>query len=135
MATQPTAAQSTPTYAPIACKRHMIIMLLIQAALVIFGFWAQRPSGEGSVLPEHRNVVPLYLSIIALEWGLVASVRGAVHDRGLRLRDVIGGRWANWKDVARDIALCIPFLLIWNGSAWLMHRLLGQDTAKSINTL
>src|SRR5262249_19193667 len=78
---------------------------------------------------------PFYLAVMALEWGLVASVRGAVHDRGLRVRDVIGGRWSSWKDVLRDVALCIPFLFIWLGSARLMHRLLGPDQAKTVNTL
>jgi uncharacterized protein len=113
----------------------MVIMLLIQAALVAFGFWLQGRASGTSVLPQQRNVVPFYLSVLALEWALVATVRGAVHDRGLRLRDVIGGRWASWKDVVRDVALCVPFLLIWFGSARLLHRLLGPDTAKSINSL
>ena len=113
----------------------MITMLLIQAALVVFGFWLQGRATGNSVLPQQRNVIPFYVSVLALEWALVATVRGAVHDRGLRLRDVIGGRWANWKDVVRDILLCIPFLFIWFGSARLMHRLLGPDDAKSINTL
>jgi CAAX protease family protein len=135
MATQTTSLEPAAMASPIASKRHMAIMLLIQLALVIFGFWLQGRPGQDSVLPQSRNAVPLYLSIIALEWGLVATVRGAVHDRGLRLRDVIGGRWATWKDVARDVALCIPFLFVWNGSAWLMHQVLGPDAAKSINTL
>ncbi|HEV7519833.1 MAG TPA: CPBP family intramembrane glutamic endopeptidase, partial [Candidatus Angelobacter sp.] len=80
-------------------------------------------------------VVPFYLSVIALEWGLVATVRGAVNDRGIKLRDLIGGRWSNWKDVVRDVAICIPFLIVWEASARLMHRLLGPDQAKSIGSL
>lgn len=112
-------------------------MLLIQLALVAFGFWLQHRSGTGSdsVLPQKRNVVPFYLSVIALEWGLVATVRGAVNDRGIKLRDLIGVRWGNWKDVVRDIAICIPFLIVWESSARLMHRLLGPDQAKSIGSL
>ena len=135
MATQTTRVRSETPYSPIASGRHMITMLLIQAALVVFGFWLQGRATGNSVLPQQRNVIPFYVSVLALEWALVATVRGAVHDRGLRLRDVIGGRWANWKDVVRDILLCIPFLFIWFGSARLMHRLLGPDDAKSINTL
>jgi uncharacterized protein len=135
MATQTTRLQFKATDPPIASARHMVIMLLIQLALVIFGFWLQGRATGSSVLPQQRNVVPFYLSVMALEWALVATVRGAVHDRGLRLRDVIGGRWNNWKDVLRDVALCIPFLFIWFGSARLLHWLLGPDAAKSINTL
>jgi uncharacterized protein len=135
MATQTTPVRSDSGYSPIASGRHMVIMLLIQAALVIFGFWLQGRAGGSSVLPQQQNVVPFYISVLALEWALVATVRGAVHDRGLRLRDVIGGRWASWKDVVRDVALCVPFLFIWFGSARLLHWLLGPDAAKSINTL
>lgn len=110
-------------------------MLLIQAALVGLGFWLQHRPGSDSVLPQQRNVLPLYLSVIALEWGLVATVRGAVHDRGIKLRDLIGGRWSNWKDVVRDVAICVPFVIVWEGAGYLMHRILGPDQAKSIGTL
>ena len=120
---------------PIASKRHFVIMLLIQAALVAIGFWVQRRSGSNSVLPDHRNVVWLYLWIIALEWGLVATVRGAVNAQGLRLRDVIGGRWSSWREIALDLAITIPFLLVWFAAARLLHRLFGPDSAKSIGTL
>jgi membrane protease YdiL (CAAX protease family) len=77
----------------------------------------------------------LYISVIALEWGLVATVRGAVNDRGGTLRGLIGGRWNNWKDFVRDIAILAPFVLVWEGSARLLHRLLGPDQAKSISSL
>jgi membrane protease YdiL (CAAX protease family) len=112
-------------------------MLLIQFALGGFGLWLQHRGGPGSdsVLPQKRNVIPLYLSVIALEWGLVATVRGAVNDRGIKLRDLIGGRWSNWKDFVRDIAILVPFVLVWEGSARLMHRILGSDQAKSIGSL
>jgi len=135
MATEARPLQSSPRNRPIASARHTAIMLLIQLALVALGFWLQRRPGTDSVLPQHRNVVPLYLSLMALEWGLVATVRGAVNAKGISLREVVGGRWSSWKDIVRDVALCIPFLFLWQGSAQLMHRLMGPDAAKSINSL
>jgi membrane protease YdiL (CAAX protease family) len=113
----------------------MAIMLLIQLALVVLGFWLQRRPGTDSVLPQHSNLAPLYVSLIAMEWGLVAAVRAGVNKRGISLWEVVGGRWNSWKDVARDVALCIPFLFVWEGAAWLMHRLMGPDQAKSISSL
>src|SRR5205809_866404 len=110
-------------------------MLLIQAALVAIGFWLQQRSGSDSVIPQQRNVVSLYLSVMALEWGLVATVRGAVNAQGLRLTDIIGGRWSTWKEIARDIAVTVPFLLVWFSAARLMHWALGPGHAKSINSL
>jgi membrane protease YdiL (CAAX protease family) len=111
-------------------------MLLIQAALVAFGFYQQRSaSGAGSVLPANRNVIPLYVSVIALEWALVLAVRRGVKASGITVWDLVGDRWKNWRDLALDVAICIPFVLLWEGTAWLMHRLLGPDQAKSIATL
>src|SRR6185503_17467 len=121
---------------PIASTGHFVFMLLIQAALTAYGFYLQdRPAGGGSVLPQNRNVLPLYLSILALEWGWVATIRGAVHNKGLTLWDVIGGRWRNWRDVLLDVAIDIPFLAVWESSALLMHRILGTDSAKSVGTM
>src|SRR5438270_11926852 len=102
-----TPSPAPQRYRPIASKRHFVIMLLIQAALVAIGFWLQQRSGSDSVIPQQRNVVSLYLSVMALEWGLVATVRGAVNAQGLRLTDIIGGRWSRGKEIARDIAVTV----------------------------
>jgi CAAX protease family protein len=133
--TSPAAQEPAQANRPIASTRHFVMMLLIQLALVGLGFWLQQRPGSDTVIPQKRNVLPLYLSVIALVWGLVATIRGAANDRGISLREVIGGRWSNWKEVARDVLICIPFLFVWEGSARLMHRLLGPDQAKSIGSL
>jgi uncharacterized protein len=129
------AAPAASTPRAIASTQHFVIMLLIQAALVALGFWMQHQSGSDSVFPQHRNVAWVYLWVIALEWGLVAMVRGGLKAQGLRLADVIGGRWSNLKVVVFDLAISIPFLLVWFAAARLMHRVLGPDQAKSINNL
>jgi membrane protease YdiL (CAAX protease family) len=113
----------------------MVIMLLIQVAIMALGLWRQSQPGPASGTPQHGNVAPLYISLIALEWGLVAAVRGGVKANGTSLWEVVGGRWSSWKDVARDVALCIPFLFVWESAAWLLHRLMGPDQAKSVNSL
>lgn len=110
-------------------------MLLIQVLLLAWGFHLQNRPGTESVLPQDRNVLPLYISVIVLEWALVAAVWRGVKSRGIKLWELAGGRWNGWKDVARDVAVCIPFLLIWEGAAWLLHSLLGPDEAKSISTM
>lgn len=120
---------------PVASTGHFIVMLLIQVALVALGFWLQQRPGSESVLPQKRNVFPLYVSVIALEWGLVATIRGAANDRGISLWEIIGGRWSSWKDIVRDVLLCVPFVLVWELAARGMHRLLGPDQAKSISTM
>ncbi len=113
----------------------MAIMLLIQLVLVVLGFRLQAGQGSGSVVPERTNRAPLYLYLIALEWVLVAVVKRGINKNGVSLWEVIGGRWSSWKDAGRDAALCVPFLFVWEGTGWLMHRMLGPDKAKSINAL
>jgi uncharacterized protein len=135
MATPVKTALATE-YRPIASTGHFMFMLLIQFALVALGLYLQhRPASGHSILPQNRNVLPLYLSIIGLEWGLVATVRAAVNHKGIALWDVIGGRWSSWKDIAVDVAVSIPFLFLWEATARIIHRLLGPDAAKSINSM
>jgi membrane protease YdiL (CAAX protease family) len=44
----------------------------------------------------------------------------------------IAGRWATAADVVRDFAIAIPFWVVWQAAAILVHRLLGPETARSI---
>lgn len=131
-ASSPAAARE---YRPIASGWHLILMLLIQFALLVWGFHLQSRPGADSVFPQNRNILPLYVSVIVLEWALVAAVWRGVKSRGIKLWELAGGRWSSWKDAARDVAICIPFLLIWEGAAWLLHRLMGPIEAKSIATM
>lgn len=118
---------------PVASGRHMALMLLIQFAVAGWGFHLQQGQGAGNaVFPQNRNVLPLYISVMALQWLLVRLVWRGVRSKGIRLWDIIGGRWRNGKDVAVDVAICIPFLFVWEGAAGLMHRLLGPSAAKSV---
>jgi uncharacterized protein len=111
-------------------------MLLIQCALAGWGFYMQhREADADSLFPQDRNILPLYISVIALEWLLVWLVLRGLRAKGMGLWDIMGGRWRNWKDVAVDVAFCIPFLFAWQGAARLMHHLLGPTESKSIASL
>ncbi len=61
------------------------------------------------------NAVPRYISVLVFEWLLVLYFRMGVHKRGVRLRDLVGGRWATPKDVLRDIALGAGLWALWIG--------------------
>jgi len=114
-------------------------MLLIQLGLMAIGVSAQNRAGSGSdsnsVVPQDRNAVPLYFSIMVLEGGLVVLVRRGVNAQGIRLADLVGCGWRTWKDAGRDVALAVPFLLVWFWVARLLHRIGGPDQAKSIGNL
>ena len=61
------------------------------------------------------NAVPRYISVLVFEWLLVLCVRMGVHKRGVRLRELVGGRWATPKEVRRDIALGVGLWAVWIG--------------------
>jgi hypothetical protein len=50
------------------------------------------------------------------EWLLVLYVRMGVHKRGVRLRDLVGGRWPTPVAVMKDIALGAGLWAVWIGS-------------------
>ena len=67
-------------------------------------------------LPSPRgSAVPGYISVVVMEWLLVLYVRMGVHKRGVRLRDLVGGRWATPKEVIKDIALGAALWAVWIG--------------------
>ncbi len=80
------------------------------------------------------NVVPLYLSVIAVEWILVCGVWAGIRIRGVHLRDLIGGRWKSAKDVLIDFALAIVVWILWIGIQVGVGRMVLSD-AKSVSVL
>ncbi len=59
--------------------------------------------------------MPRYISVLVSEWLLVLYVRMGVHKRGVRLRDLVGGRWATPKEVIKDVALGAGLWAVWIG--------------------
>src|ERR1700682_690141 len=89
----------------IASAWHTIVFIAIFVGIsVVGGFFQhavkQHPLG---VIPS-SNAVPGYISVVVFEWLLVLYVGMGVHKRGVRLRDLVGGRWATPKDVMKDFA-------------------------------
>ncbi|MGA3031768.1 MAG: type II CAAX endopeptidase family protein [Terracidiphilus sp.] len=123
---------------PIASMRHFIGLLLIGAGVVAAGFYAQHagsgaaPSGQ---LAGHGVAIQIYLFAISLDWALFYYCWAGVHHRGGSLWSLAGGRWNSWRSVAVDLAIALPFWLIWEGAAYGVHLLLGASSAKSVDSL
>ncbi len=113
-----------PTRRLIAAPWHTLSILLIFA---YFGFRASLPSS--TIAPEtaqpsasHNLALLKYLLLLLSEWGMAYWAWAGVHWRGGHLRDLTGNRWKNWRDVALDVAIAIPFWLVWEFTAWVVHR-------------
>jgi membrane protease YdiL (CAAX protease family) len=125
--------------AQIASWAHLAGFLLIGAGVVVLGFLAQHaPAAGGAVggqLARHSQAIHIYLATILMEWALLYYCWAGVHHRGGNLKTLSGERWSSWKSVAIDVAIALPFWLLWEGAAYGAHRLLGPSSAKTVNSL
>jgi membrane protease YdiL (CAAX protease family) len=123
----------------IASWRHLAGFFLIIAALVALGFYSQAskgPAGTGSGdLAKHRAAIGVYLTAILMDFALLYYCWAGVHRHGGKLADLSGGRWNSWKEILRDVAIAVPFWVVWEAAAYGVHRLVGDGGAKSVDSL
>jgi membrane protease YdiL (CAAX protease family) len=124
---------------PIAAVAHFIGFLLIGAGLAALGFSAQSaPSAGGAAsdqLASHGQALKLYFVAIFMDWALLYYCWAGVRRRGGSIGTLSGERWHSVKDLATDLAIALPFWLLWEGTALGVHRLLGPNTAKAVDSL
>jgi len=120
----PSRLVSRPLIAP---AWHTIVFIAFFVGLsVVGGFFQHSVIQHPQATVPSGNAVPRYISVLVFEWLLVLYVRMGVHKRGVRLRDLVGGRWATPKDVMKDIALGAALWAVWIG---LMNpHILGEGT-------
>jgi uncharacterized protein len=104
---------SRPLIAP---TWHTIVFIAIFAGLsVVGGFFQHAVKQHPQAEVSSGSAVPRYISVLVFEWLLVLYVRMGVHRRGVRLRDLVGGRWATPKELMKDIALGLGLWAVWIG--------------------
>jgi membrane protease YdiL (CAAX protease family) len=120
--------------------------LLIGAAIAVMGFFAQHAPTGGATgaapgqLASHSQAIPIYLTVGFMDWALLYFCWSAVHQSGGNLRTLSGGRWSSWKDLATDLAIALPFWVLWEATAYGAHWLLalgapGSSAAKTVDSL
>ena len=115
---------------------HTAVLGAILLGTYFAGAWLQSRAGAGpGIAPNHRGVLGVYLAAMALDWALFYYVWRFTTRGGTPLRDLVGGRWASARDVALDVAIAVPFWVVWSLTAQLVHRLLGPSAAKSVDVL
>jgi membrane protease YdiL (CAAX protease family) len=120
----------------IAPRWHTALLVVLFLALAVGGTFFQRHArSHPEALQQHSSLAPLYLSLIAMEWGLFVWVcRGGLRSTGTQLSELIGGRWASAKDVLVDCGLAVWVWATWRlvETAW--NHWIGVGAAASIQT-
>jgi uncharacterized protein len=95
--------------------------------LLIFGYFSFRDARHANTADSvhavvtHGEILRGYLLSIAYEWGMAYWAWVGVHLKGGRLVDLTGGRWTNWRSLALDASIALPFWGVWELTAWLAH--------------
>jgi membrane protease YdiL (CAAX protease family) len=126
----------SPSPKLVAPRWHTGLFVALFLALAFSGALFQREAhSQPGKLLQHTHVVPLYLSLIAMEWGLFFYVwKGGLRRSGTKLRELIGGRWRSFKDVAVDASLALGLWTVWTICEKGWNRWMGPSHAASIQT-
>lgn len=137
MSTRALAPERQPTSQLIAPRAHTAALVVLFLVMAAGGALLQQLAAvHAAPLPAPSRPAGLYLSLIAMEWGLVLYVaRAGLRRTGTSLRTLIGGRWASPADVLRDAGMALAAWGVWTRVSWAMERWAGADHAASVSTL
>jgi len=128
-----TATRSTNPR-PVAPYWHMGILLAVLALITIGGSVFQHQGGTGSD-SSHPSRIPLYLSLIAAEWGLFRfAVKGSGMS-GTTLAQLIGFNWKQIRGLPLDFLLGVALWGAWELLEMTWANLFGAGNAASIQSL
>ena len=137
MATVAAPRIESPSPKLVAPSWHTALLVALFLGLALSGAFLQQRSASGPrMLRQHPHLVPLYLSLIFMEWGLFYYVwKAGLGRTGTKLSELIGGSWANAKEVLVDAGLALGLWAIWILVERVMDRWLGPAHAASIQSL
>jgi membrane protease YdiL (CAAX protease family) len=136
MSTNVSAQAGLPDSRLIAPLWHTGLLVAIFAGLALSGaLFQHRATVDPRLLQQHTNVVPLYLSLLAMEWALFLFVRKGINAAGFPMRQLVGGRWASARAVAVDFSLALAIWALWSLLQLLWNHWSGPSHAASIQVL
>ncbi|MBI3478641.1 MAG: CPBP family intramembrane metalloprotease [Acidobacteria bacterium] len=99
-------AQGQVLYQPIAPRWHTLVVVLAMLTLCLLG---TRPPRYTHIGP-FRGHIPGYLVGMLVEWFLLAFVWYGLRLRGVKLRDLVGGK-ATFRGTLNDFGIAVVFLI------------------------
>lgn len=95
-------------YHAVAPAWHTVVVLVVLLCFSLLGAIV----GHRSPAATSRVHVAQYVVTMAFEWLIVAFIWWGVRRRGIRMAQLVGGRWTRATDVLRDIGIAIAFLIV-----------------------
>jgi hypothetical protein len=124
---------STKT-APVAPWFHTMVLAFVFLSLAAAGAIFQRRASAHPLSAGSSHLI-LYLSLIAVEYGLFRYVNAGLARRGVTMKSLIGGSWNSLRDVLRDVGLALGIWAIWSGVERLWGHVFEMSHAASIQAL
>lgn len=117
---------------PIASWRHTVGLVCIFLGTTAVGAYFQL-HGKGQAVASPSSHISIYLSLVAIGFGLFRYVKAGIRSHGFSVQDLVGGRWSNSREVFRDIGLAVGFWVVWMGGERLWGYIFPVSHAVSIN--
>jgi membrane protease YdiL (CAAX protease family) len=124
-----TAPEQPRYYRLLAPWWHTLIIIAILVALSAI------QAHRVDTLTRQHSHLPTYITTIVYEWIMVGIVWLGIRARGLRLRDLVGGRWKSPEDVLVDVGIGLGFwisLLLVNAAVSFALGEITFDPAKNM---
>lgn len=114
---------------PVASGAHTAGVLAVIFGAAFYSLWLWLHTGPTATAgaPGRHAILSYYLPGIVYEWGLLFFVWRGARRRLPRLRDWIGGRWGNGRQVFRDLLIAILFWVVWYAVLKLVQFMLGPS--------
>jgi membrane protease YdiL (CAAX protease family) len=127
--------EATPTGRRlIAPVRHTVILVAILLAIAAYGVYGQHMAARTSTAARGPTLL-LYLTLLVAEWALVRYVMVGLRKGATPFRELLGRRWAGWKDVLRDVAIAIAVFAVWTLGSSFVDQLTKAQTPKAVENM
>lgn len=127
----PATAQAGPSHQAIAPAWHTVIILVVLLGFSLLSYNRGNLPGVGGY-----GRVRGYALTMVMEWALTVFMWYGIRRRGVRMRDLVGGRWNSITDFLRDFGIAFSFLIVCGlGVNGLVTFLLGAKTPPSVRNL
>ena len=122
----------------IAPRWHLVGFFLI-IGWILYSGWAaqhhaaQNPDASGSGLAKlHPGAIRAWLGAAMADLLFLSYCWAGVRSEGGNLLAMSGWRLRNWRQLANDFAVVLPFWVVWEAVAYGTYRVLGPGRAKAV---